>query len=836
MKRINIFVGSSIIELEKERQDFSEIINDLNVKLQNADIVFYLHKCENVSGNMLHSSTQELIDNTMILNSDYSYFIIKTFFHQWTKHEFEIAYDSFVKNGKPLISVMFCKLDDTKQLSQEAIDFQNKLQDMGYYYKQYRNSEELKLNIVLNIIVDDLLSGKELTVEDDGLYFGDIKIIDMNQITSYNNHIELGRLQHQLAKLEKEESTCEDKRERRLLREQIHEINVSIHEIESLIYQTMLNLTKVSRDGLTPLLKRAIHFIENGEIEKAAEILNIDDVNMELDSYIEKTDLSLKGVQSAIETAFIAVETMLQLPITFERSLEIERLFQKIISLETNYNLNRYHYGLYVRYLLNQHKYDNAIKYAWLYLECADIKIDLKESFSDTEYSLLGMVLTLEPLCKSDPERFVKLYISAYYRYIKILEKAVKTFSNDINISVYSLGINCDRLMEFIRTMDYNKDDDILCIEEDLIFILKKLKKEGYRKVVQVGQIGEVDQVDSSESDGERDAQRLIDQIELQNVFDKMNQEPDTDDPTDYLTEYLKTLEDILRFFETSNNMYIQNNPVKERFLLEYEQIKSAIDSQDNDTIVMFFVQCKIAHAKHFLNAANYDASIHDFETAYKILFELKDLDTFNAFLFCDTCFGYSNTLIAKIRALQTKSDSTERIKQCENLAKKAENISYEGVKQCERLAEKDDQYQLLLAKLYTNHAHITMVGRTKNCMVKGIDYSNKALSIFELRRNNLSPSECIDALKSCYLYALVLIENGKNEDALSRLLCGIGFLHSSDESTQIRERKLINSVILETIKTAAKNNKLDETISKLTDKLDPETVNKLLQELEFDE
>lgn len=332
MNLINIFVGSSINELKEERNALADIINELNVKLKKSEIFLYLNKCEYDNGFMHGLPTQDLVD-TQVVDSDYSYFIIKTFFGKWTRHEYELAHKHFKENGTPHICVMFCKIDKTQKLSQEAVDFQMELKSLGYYYKTYQNNEELKLNIVLNLVVDNIISAQQLKAEDDGLYFGNAKLIDTNLIPCYNQHIELRKLQNKLIELEKLEINCEDKRKRRLLREQIYEVNKKVHEIETLIYQTMLNLTKATRGNITPLLKRAIRFIENGDIERASEILNKSDINIEINSYIDKTELSLEGVKSAIETAFIAIETMRQLPETLERSLEIEELFKKIISL-----------------------------------------------------------------------------------------------------------------------------------------------------------------------------------------------------------------------------------------------------------------------------------------------------------------------------------------------------------------------------------------------------------------------------------------------------------------------------------------------------------------------
>lgn len=316
---INIFVGSSIIELKEERDAFSDIINELNVKLKNTGYFIYLDRCEYESGFFTGNPTQQIIDEK-VLNSTYSYFIVRTKFGEWTEHEFDIALESFLKFGKPKLCVMFRKCLNTESLSEQALLFQNRLKELQYYYKEYQNKEELKLNVVLNLVVDDILSAKEISVEDGGIYIGNTKLINTELLPIYSKHSELARLHKHLDNLELLERKCEDKRERRLLREEIHEVVTKVREIEKLIYQTMLGLIRATRGKITPLLSRAIVYIESGDVEKAAEILNVNDVLDELEEYKDKTELSLEGIQSAIETAYIAIETMIQLPESLEMS------------------------------------------------------------------------------------------------------------------------------------------------------------------------------------------------------------------------------------------------------------------------------------------------------------------------------------------------------------------------------------------------------------------------------------------------------------------------------------------------------------------------------------
>lgn len=805
MRSVDIFVGSSIIELEEERNAFADIVNELNVKLKAKELIFYLRRCEYSTGYIEDVPSQDIIDE-QVIGSDYSYFIVRTKFGEWTKHEYETAYKRFLEFGAPRISVMFRKLGTNEVLSEEALAFQAELVRIKYYYKAYQNKEELKLNVILNLIVDNILSSHEVKAEDDGLYIGDIKLIDTNQIPYYNRHIELEKLQKELDRLETLEGTCDDKRQRRLLREKIQKINYRIHEIETLIYQTMLNLTKAARGNITPLLRRAIHFIENGDVEKAAEILNRTAVENEMDSYVENTEISLDGVKAAIETAVVAIETMQQLPETILRSLEIEELYKKIVSLEIKYKLNRYHCGLYVRYLLNHKKTDDAIEYSWIYLESVDDRIETVEDFAKADYALFGMRLFWEPYYKKDPERFQRLYVDTCYQYIKLYEKALKMFDNDININIYMLGIVCDDLMDVLNSWSTSKDEEILNIERDLKGTVEWLNKAGYHKV------------NISDLDAEKDAKRMNDRFELKRTIEKLNDEPETNDPVEYMTEYLKIVEEILQFCNTSNNMFTVNNPIIEQMNQEYEMVKRSLENHDIDSIQWLYIQCKLNHAKHFMNVYNFDIANQDFEAAYTLLLKRENLDELESLFLCDTCFGFSNSLIAKANT------------------QKAVSVSLEGIARCEKLVEVNEKCRSFLAKLYANHALVIMKARAHNCIINGLHYSEKALTYYKSHKDTLNSQEGIDAIKAYYVYAMILNENGENEDALQNTLEAVDCLELVDEATQIKEQMLIKGLLQEAIITAVKAEKFDQTIAALSERFSPEMIEKLVKEIGADD
>lgn len=802
MRIINIFLGSSIVELKEERDAFADIVNELNFKLKNTGNFIYLYKCEYEDGFFNDEPTQKIIDNK-ILESSYSYFLIKTKFGKMTEHEFNVAKDSFLKYGKPKLSIMFGKCSENEQCSQETLSFKSKLEDLKYYYKEYQNKEELKLSIVLNLAVDDILSVSTLKAEDGGIYFEDMKIVDFEQIPIYSKHSELFKLNNQLLELEHEEQKTADRHERRIVREKINLITTKIREIENLIFNTMLGLVKVSRGKVTPLLNRAVIHLENGDVEKAAEILNVDDVIDELDAYKEKTELSVCGIQSAIETAYIAIETMIQLPKTASRTKEIELLYEKIISIEINYNLNRLHSGLYARYLLKNKKYVKAIEFLTLYLEATNIRMNSIQDFVSLEYALLGLQIDMEPLYNNDKKEYQKIYLDISYNHILAYEQALIKFEHNWNINQYMMGYYCDRTLDILKKWVGIKDNNIKDIEKDIRIKIDLLKKVGYKKT------------SNSTVDVKEECKKLTDYIKIETEFNKLNNEPQEDNPKEYLKQYVEMLEKSIDYMKNSENVFLENNTMTSNFYREYENIKTALNEDNKEDILCYYAQVKIGHAEHYFKVANFTIAKNDFKAAYDILKELLKLNnSVYDFFFCCVCSGLSKTLITL------------------NEAEKGEKIILEGIELCECLVTKEPYYYALLARMYADYVSVCMNGRVYDCINKAMEYSLKSYSVFKSHTNMVDVHK-LDFIYVCYNYAHVLMENGKYNEALKYLMECLDTINFLNDKEIQENYNCIKDIVLYALSVSNKIGETEQIVLKLKKLYTKETIERLMNSLQ---
>ena len=106
MTTIRVFLASSIKEFERERQTLMAFFQMLNNIYHDRGIFFEMEICEALSSQMLDIRTQEMYNST-IRESEYFYIIIGKQAGKYTIEEFNVALESYQKNGLPRIYTFF---------------------------------------------------------------------------------------------------------------------------------------------------------------------------------------------------------------------------------------------------------------------------------------------------------------------------------------------------------------------------------------------------------------------------------------------------------------------------------------------------------------------------------------------------------------------------------------------------------------------------------------------------------------------------------------------------------------------------------------------------------
>jgi hypothetical protein len=111
-KKIKIFLGSSIVEFKKERQEIENFIYRLSDDFEDRyDISVKPLLCESFDEAYSEIRKQEEY-NEKVRSSDLCFFIFFTKAGEYTREEFEVARKKFAESGKPKIYTYFKVLGD----------------------------------------------------------------------------------------------------------------------------------------------------------------------------------------------------------------------------------------------------------------------------------------------------------------------------------------------------------------------------------------------------------------------------------------------------------------------------------------------------------------------------------------------------------------------------------------------------------------------------------------------------------------------------------------------------------------------------------------------------
>lgn len=151
MKKVKIFIGSSIEELKDDRREIGNFFRQLNDLYLDNGIYFQLIMCEDYDDAIETDGKQSKYDKE-ILDSELSVFIFFKKVGQYTEHEFNLAYNSFKAELRPKILTVFKCVDDAGQVLDSVKFFADKLdKELKHYYKTYVNSDSLKLWLIMQI-------------------------------------------------------------------------------------------------------------------------------------------------------------------------------------------------------------------------------------------------------------------------------------------------------------------------------------------------------------------------------------------------------------------------------------------------------------------------------------------------------------------------------------------------------------------------------------------------------------------------------------------------------------------------------------------------------------
>ncbi len=153
MKIKKIFLASSVVEFQKERQELMAFMNRLNRVCVKKGVYLELEICEGLS-NAVAADRKQNEYNEHIRNSEYFFLLLGRGAGEYTIEEFEAALDQWKRKGAPKIYVYFKELSGAEK-KKSISDFEKRIEgEVGIISLRFTHIEELKVDL-LKILSQD---------------------------------------------------------------------------------------------------------------------------------------------------------------------------------------------------------------------------------------------------------------------------------------------------------------------------------------------------------------------------------------------------------------------------------------------------------------------------------------------------------------------------------------------------------------------------------------------------------------------------------------------------------------------------------------------------------
>ena len=431
-KKIKIFLGSSIVEFERERQEIANFIYRLSDDFEERyDIQVKPLLCEDFDEAYSKIRKQEEY-NEKIRESDLCFFIFFTKAGEYTREEFEVARKKFEESGKPKIYTYFKVLGEEKA-EDSLYAFMEELDKIfGHYYGTFDHIDTIKLRILLNLKLQEM-DFLEIKVDGEDCTVDGKKAISLENISEFANNSVFKELKAELEEVEVKyfalkakykEHTCTESEEREYIEIATKRQNLidAIEELRKNIFNMSLRMCQdEARGEITLRQKEAYKLFEAGDLEGANRILDLDEIKNEYQrrKAIREAEQK-KDAQIFIRESKTKIDILTMMNTLSSRFEEIDEIYDEIteVAFEENVETNVVLDFVWFLYEQNKHQkaYDISKKLesfvrddeqsARMYLVLGTICSDLSSKKDEAEDYYLKTIEIREKLAEENPERF----------------------------------------------------------------------------------------------------------------------------------------------------------------------------------------------------------------------------------------------------------------------------------------------------------------------------------------------------------------------------------------------------------------------------------------------
>ncbi|MBQ8146852.1 MAG: tetratricopeptide repeat protein [Clostridia bacterium] len=418
MKKIKIFLASSIEDLKDDRLFVGDFFRQLNEIYIDSGVHFSLIKCEDYDNSIATGGKQSQYDKE-IRDSELCFFLFYRKAGEYTKHEFEVALEAFKGEGKPKIITYFKTVQTENEVYEDVAAFMERLStELNHYYNKYDHIDTLKLGILMQIKMLKLDSS-EIALTD-----GEIKVNGQALIKAENVPMLKGnKTLDELTRRKKELGASLDEARKLYLANpseeneslffdasaELNKVSKQLTEIEKQAMSFVSTVFEITSDGriLTQRQKQALEYFNKGDYDSAQLILEDAERENELERAKNRHEQGKNEIQGYIneDLLWIKAEKAREIDITdlfdWKRTKAIIEKCEKVLTLSREYNLDL----------------DKEFMYSYVY-SCNFGRFFCCNFYSDYEklekYYLWATEI-YERLSKKNPDEYVPVLAFCYF-------------------------------------------------------------------------------------------------------------------------------------------------------------------------------------------------------------------------------------------------------------------------------------------------------------------------------------------------------------------------------------------------------------------------------------
>ena len=362
MKRIRIFLASSITDLKFDRIEIGNFFRQLNDIYIESGIYFDLVMCEDYDNGIALEGKQSEFDR-LLCDSELVFFVFFNKVGEYTRHEFEVALDSYKASKKPKIVTYFKYVTTVDEATEDIKGFMSMLDsELRHYYNIYKEIDTLKLGMFMQIKLMRL-DNSELTIESGKLMYGKTQIAETKNIPMFECNEKLKKLKDRLIEAETKFRSAkvaflksgndDDYLAFSDAASEKEKIEKELRDLENAVLSAAEKMYETTTDGriLSEKQKQAYRHMEKGEWELALAILDKNEIISELSHNQSLGDGIRERISVNVGELLQRIEVLRAAGLDMEVIDEILSLYDTVYDVTVKYGLDLKPIAQYIAFL-----------------------------------------------------------------------------------------------------------------------------------------------------------------------------------------------------------------------------------------------------------------------------------------------------------------------------------------------------------------------------------------------------------------------------------------------------------------------------------------------------